>query len=53
MIFIIFISLAVVYYFVQHFEKKRNARMEEQYEKRKQSFTKLLKVLKEKENKNN
>ncbi len=49
MIFILFISLCVTWYFYQYFDNKRAAQREVQMEKRKASFEQLLKVLHEKD----
>lgn len=49
MILILFISLCIGWYFYQYFENKRMDRIEEQLEKRKESFDQLLKMLRKKE----
>lgn len=49
MILILFISLCIAWYFYQYFENKRMDRIEEQLEKRKESFEQLLKMLRMKE----
>ena len=49
MILILFISLCIAWYFYQYFENKRMDRIEEQLEKRKESFEQLLKMLRKKE----
>ncbi|HRG23342.1 MAG TPA: hypothetical protein PLL23_03085 [Chitinophagaceae bacterium] len=49
MILILFISLCIAWYFYQYFENKRMDRIEEQLEKRKESFDQLLKMLRKKE----
>ena len=49
MIPIIFISLCFAWFFYQHFENKRKARLEEQQEKRRESYAHLLDILKRKE----
>ncbi|MBL7724651.1 MAG: hypothetical protein JNK27_10905 [Chitinophagaceae bacterium] len=51
MIFLIFIILAFTWFIIQYFEKRRNARNEEQHERRKEAFTNLLNSLKSKEEK--
>lgn len=48
MIVIVFISLAVAYFLVQHFENRRKERNYEHHERRKESFTNLLNSLKDK-----
>lgn len=48
MIVIIFISLAVVYFLIQHLENRRKARNEEQHERKREAFQHLLDLLKEK-----
>lgn len=45
MIIIIFISLLIVYGLVQHLENRRSARIEEQHERKKESFNNLLSML--------
>lgn len=52
MIFILFISLCITWYFYQYFENKRTAKREEQMEKRRASFEQLLNMLNEKEKNN-
>lgn len=47
MIFIVFISLAVTYFFIQYFENRRKQRNEEQRERRQEAFTNLLNTIKE------
>lgn len=49
MIIIIFISLAVVYFFIQYFENKRRQKNEAYHERKREAFTNLLQTLKEKE----
>lgn len=51
MIYILFISLCITWYFYQYFENKRTAQREEQMGKRRTSYEQLLKVLHDK-NKN-
>lgn len=46
MIFIVFISLALVYFFIQYFENRRRQRNEEQRERRQEAFNKLLNTIK-------
>ncbi len=53
MILILFISLCIAWYFYQYFENKRMDRIEEQLEKRKESFEQLLKMLRKKESEAN
>ncbi len=50
MIFIVFISLTVTYFFIQYFENRRRQRNEEQRKRRQEAFNKLLNTIKEKEN---
>lgn len=52
MLIIIFMALTSVYYIFWHLENRRNARNEEQHERRKEAFTNLLNSLKNKEEKN-
>lgn len=47
MIFIVFISLAMVYFFIQYFENRRRQRNEEQRERRQEAFNNLLNTIKE------
>lgn len=51
MLIIIFIALASCYYIFWHLENRRNARNEEQHERRREAFTNLLDSLKIKEEK--
>lgn len=53
MIIILFISICIAWFFYQHFENKRNDRMEKKLEKRRDAYEQLLKVLRDKENNNN
>ena len=46
---IIIISLAVAYFFFQHFENRRRARMSDEHERKREAFNSLLNLLKEKE----
>jgi cyclopropane fatty-acyl-phospholipid synthase-like methyltransferase len=48
MIIIVFILLLFTLYSCRYFENKRNARNEEQHEKRREAFNNLLEKLKEK-----
>lgn len=52
MIYILFISLCIAWYFYQHFENKRTAQREEQMEKRRASFERLCQVLHDKDQHN-
>ncbi len=47
MIFIVFISLAMVYFFIQYFENRRRQRNEEKRERRQEAFNNLLNTFKE------
>lgn len=49
MIVIIFIILAFTWFIIQYFEKRRNARNEEQHERRKEAFANLLNSLQNKD----
>lgn len=49
MIIILFISLAIVYFLVQYFENKRREKIEKEHDRRQESFSNLLNVLREKE----
>ena len=49
MIYILFISLCITWYFYQYFENKRTSQREEQMEKRRAAFEQLLKVLHDKD----
>lgn len=49
MIFIIFISLAIVFFFIQYFENKRRERNDAYHEKRQDAFHNLLESLRNKE----
>lgn len=46
---LVFICLALAWFFVQHFEKQRQARLEDQHERRMEAYTRLLETLKKKE----
>lgn len=46
---LIFICLALVWLFVQYFEKKRQDRLEEQHERRAEVYDRLLETLKNRE----
>jgi len=48
MIFIIFISLIVIFFLIRHFDRKRDERNEANYERRKDAYSNLLNSLKEK-----
>ncbi len=49
MIFIVFISIAVAYFFIQYFENRRKERNEAQRERRYDAFNNLLNTIKEKD----
>lgn len=45
MIIIIFISLLIVYWLVQHLENRRRTGIEKQHERKRESFNNLLSML--------
>ncbi len=49
MILILFISLCIAWCFYRYFENKRMDRLQEQQEKRKESYDQLLKIISGKE----
>lgn len=48
MIIILFITLAIVFFLVRHFENRRQERNHERHERSRESFTNLLNSLKDK-----
>ena len=50
---VVIIGLALVWYFVNHFERRRLERNYEHHEKRKESFSRLTAMLKKKDTDNN
>lgn len=49
MIYVVFISLCIAWYFYHYFENKRTDQRDEQIKKRRSAFEQLLKLLHEKE----
>ncbi len=50
MIFIVFISLAATYFFIQYFENRHSQRIKEQRERRQEAFNNLLTTIRKNEN---
>lgn len=53
LIILIFILAGVAIYLFRHFEKKRSERMENDHEKKRESFQKLLESVRKESNKKN
>ncbi|MBI3138730.1 MAG: hypothetical protein HYZ15_09110 [Sphingobacteriales bacterium] len=49
---LLFICLALVWFFVQYFERQRQSRREEEHERKTEAYSRLLEMLKNIEEKN-